>query len=162
MDVKELADICWTRASTLAKAQTREAAKWARAALSGYEILSQSGDSLISESASESLQALRTWKLLEKWLNLANARQPAPDNQMRWRAACACGPRRKSGDVVYASKQTLEPSASKNPTLNRQRSCHCISDSSGHLRFRRMNQKLVRVRSLEDRSAVPKMLHDRC
>ena len=66
MDVKELADICWTRASTPAKAQTSEAAKWARAALLGYEILSQSGNCLTSESASESLQALRAWKLLEK------------------------------------------------------------------------------------------------
>jgi hypothetical protein len=65
MDIKELADICWTRASTLAKTQTPDAAKWARAALAGYEILSTSDEPLVAESASESVAALRSWKLLQ-------------------------------------------------------------------------------------------------
>jgi hypothetical protein len=64
MDVKELADICWTRASTLAKTQTSDAAKWARAALAGYELLRKSDEPLVAESASESADALRSWALL--------------------------------------------------------------------------------------------------
>jgi hypothetical protein len=65
MDIKELADICWTRASTLAKTQTSDAAKWARAALAGYELLSRSDEPLIAESATENADALRSWKLLQ-------------------------------------------------------------------------------------------------
>ena len=66
MDVKELADICWTRASTLAKSQTSDAAKWAHAALAGYELLSASDEPSLAESASESVQALRAWKIASK------------------------------------------------------------------------------------------------
>jgi len=64
IDVKELADICWTRASTLAKTKASEAAKWARAALAGYEFLSHCDEPLIADSASENVAALRSWKLL--------------------------------------------------------------------------------------------------
>lgn len=64
MDVKELADICWTRASTLAQTRTAEAAKWAQAALAGYELLSHSDEPLVAESAAENVEALRSWKLL--------------------------------------------------------------------------------------------------
>jgi hypothetical protein len=65
MDVKELADICWTRASTLAKSQTSDAAQWARAALAGYELLTTFDEPSLAESAFESIQALRSWKLLQ-------------------------------------------------------------------------------------------------
>ncbi|HUO08771.1 MAG TPA: hypothetical protein VM008_10755 [Phycisphaerae bacterium] len=65
LDIKELADICWTRASTLAKSQASDAAKWARAALAGYELLSTSDEPSLAESASESAEALRSWKLLQ-------------------------------------------------------------------------------------------------
>jgi hypothetical protein len=64
MNAKELADICWTRASTLAKTQTPEAARWAKAALAGYEFLTRSSEPLIAESASENVAALRSWKIL--------------------------------------------------------------------------------------------------
>lgn len=64
MNVKELADICWTRASSLLKTSEPEAAQWARAALVGYEFLSHCDEPLVAESASENAAALRSWKLL--------------------------------------------------------------------------------------------------
>ena len=64
MEVKELADVCWTRASTLVRSNTELARPWAQAALLGYELLSQSSDPMVAESSSENAAALRSWKLL--------------------------------------------------------------------------------------------------
>jgi hypothetical protein len=66
MDVKELADICWTRASTLAKVRSREARKWGQAALAGYEYLGRFGRASAAESAHENAAALRSWRLLRE------------------------------------------------------------------------------------------------
>jgi hypothetical protein len=64
MDIKELADICWTRASSVAKVSPHEARNWAKAALAGYDFLCQRGNPLVAESANENAAALRSWKLL--------------------------------------------------------------------------------------------------
>jgi hypothetical protein len=66
MDVKELADICWTRASTLAKVRAGEARKWGQAALAGYEYLGRFGRAAAAESAHENAAALRSWRLLRE------------------------------------------------------------------------------------------------
>ncbi len=65
LTTKQLADISWTRASTLAKSQPFEARKWAMAALKGYEFLVLHAQSAIAESAGENAAALRGWKLLK-------------------------------------------------------------------------------------------------
>ncbi len=64
MDLKRLADICWTRASGLVKVQAAEARKWAQAALDGYEFLKHHGHPATARSAAENAAALRSWKLL--------------------------------------------------------------------------------------------------
>lgn len=66
MDAKELADICWTRASTLAKVRRVDARIWAQAALAGYQFLEQSGNAATARSASENAAALRAWPLLQE------------------------------------------------------------------------------------------------
>lgn len=66
MDIKELADVCWTRASTLVRKDAEQARPWAQAALAGYELLSGSSNPMIAESAAENADALRGWKLLAR------------------------------------------------------------------------------------------------
>ncbi len=66
MDRKQLADICWTRANTLAKTQPADARKWAQAALAGYELLGRYGKHAAAESAAENAAALRSWRLVSQ------------------------------------------------------------------------------------------------
>jgi hypothetical protein len=71
LSVKELADVSWTRARTLARDNPHEAKVWAKAALAAYEFLAAHGDSLLAESAAENAAALRSWRLVRDELSAA-------------------------------------------------------------------------------------------
>ena len=66
MDIKRLADSCWTRASTLSKTRVGDARLWALSALAGYEFLQQHGNPGAARSAGENVAALRSWQLLRE------------------------------------------------------------------------------------------------
>jgi hypothetical protein len=61
LDVKLLADTCWTRANTLEGKDPKEALAWAKAAFAGYKFLERHGSPEVSESARENADLLKDW-----------------------------------------------------------------------------------------------------
>jgi hypothetical protein len=62
LSMKQLSDICWTRANSL-RSQPELARRWALAAFRVFEWLSRHASELVAQSAQENCTLLRPWAL---------------------------------------------------------------------------------------------------